>query len=146
MDKLQANKIRNEYIYDYIQDPLVLFTKHETDDNVQHGLTDSNFAVLDSACSVTVCGENWLNTYLQSFSRCDRRKVQQKCSRTALKFGEGRMLKSEGEYWLPVVIAGKEVTVRTEDVKSDIPLLLSREAMKTAGVKLILKGYSNYIW
>ena len=48
------------------------------------------------------------------------------------------MLKSEGEYWLPVVIAGKEVTIRTEVVKSDIPLLLSREAMKTAGAKIDL--------
>ena len=136
MDKLKANKIRNEY--DYTEDPLVLFTKHETDDNMQQGLNDSNFAVLDSACSVTVCGENWLNNYMQSLSKCDRRKVQQKSSRTAFKFGGGRMLKSEGEYWLPVVIAGKEVTVRTEVVKFDIPLLLSREAMKKAGVKIDL--------
>ena len=136
MDKLKANKIRNEY--DYIEDPMVFFTKHETDDNMQQGVNDSNFAVLDSACSITVCGENWLNDYLQSLSRCDRRKVQQKGSRTAFKFGGGRMLKSEGEYWLPVVIAGKEVTVRTEVVKSDIPLLLSREAMKKAGVKIDL--------
>ena len=137
MDKLKANKIRNEY--DYTEDPLVVFTKHETNDNVQQGFNDSNFAVLDSACSVTVCGENWLNNYMQSLSRCDRRKVQQKGSKTAFKFRGGRMLKSEGEYWLPVVIAGKEVTVRTEVVKSDIPLLLSREAMKKAGVKINLK-------
>ena len=46
------------------------------------------------------------------------------------------MLKSKGEYWLPVVIAGKKVTVLTGVVMSDIPLLLSREAMKTAGVKI----------
>ena len=77
-------------------------------------------------------------SYMQSLSKCDRRKVQQKGSRTAFKFGGGRMLKSEGEYWLPVVIAGKEVTVRTEVVQSDIPLLLSREAMKKAGVKIDL--------
>ena len=104
MDKLKANKIRNEY--DFIEDPLVLYTKHETDDNVQQGLNDSKFALLDTACSVTVCGEDWLNNYMQSLSRCDRRKVQQKGSRTAFKFGGGRMLKSEQEYWLPVVIAG----------------------------------------
>ena len=101
---------------------------------MQLGFDDSNFAVLDSACNVTVCGENWLDNYLQSLSRCDRRKFQQKD-----KFGGGRMLKSGGKYWLPVVIAGKEVTVRTEVVKSDIPLLLSREAMKKAGVKIDLE-------
>ena len=114
MDKLKANEKRNN--------PLVLFTKYEPDDNVQQGLNDSNFTVLDSV--ITVCRENWLNNYLQFLSRCDRRKVQQKGSRTAFKFDGRRMVKSKGEYWLPVVIAGKEVTVRTEVVKSDIPLLV----------------------
>ena len=131
MNNLKGNEIRNNQ--------LVLFTKHETDDNVQQGFTNSNFAVLDSACSTTVCGENWLNNYLQTLNRSDRRKVQQKGSRTTIKFGGGRMLKSEWEYWLQVVIAGKEVKVRTEVVKSDIPLLLSREAMKTVGVKIDLE-------
>ena len=28
-------------------------------------------------------------------------------------------MKSKGEYWLPVVIAGKQVTVRTDVVQSD---------------------------
>ena len=56
------------------------------------------------------------------------------------KFGGGERLKSKGEYRLPAVIAGREVTIRTDVVHSDIPLLLSRSAMKTAGVKMDLES------
>ena len=45
-------------------------------------------------------------------------------------------MRSKGEYCLPAVIAGKVVMIRTDVVGSDIPLLLSRSAMKTAGVKM----------
>lgn len=48
------------------------------------------------------------------------------------KFGGGTKLKSVGEYELPVCIVGKPVTVKTDVVDSDIPLLLSRTAMKEA--------------
>ena len=45
-----------------------------------------------------------------------------------------------GEYRLPVVIAGKEAIIKTDVVKSDIPLLLSRTAMKKAAVKMDLEN------
>ena len=48
-------------------------------------------------------------------------------------------LKSKGEYTFPAVIAGKEVIIKTDVMESDIPLLLSRQAMKTAGVKMDLE-------
>ena len=32
--------------------------------------------MLDSTCSRTVCGENWLNSYIQSLDREDKMKVQ----------------------------------------------------------------------
>ena len=35
---------------------------------------------------------------------------------------------------------GKEITIKTDTVDSDIPLLLSRTAMETAGVKLDLEN------
>ena len=37
------------------------------------------------------------------------------------------------------MIAGKEVTIKTDVVESDIPLLLSRTAMKKAAIKLDLE-------
>ena len=40
---------------------------------------------------------------------------------------------------MPAVIAGKEVTIKTDVVESDIPLLLSRTAVKKAAIKLDLE-------
>ena len=56
------------------------------------------------------------------------------------KFGGGERLESKGEYRLPAIIAGKEVTTRTDVVDSYIPLLLSRHAMKTAGAEMNLEN------
>ena len=52
------------------------------------------------------------------------------------KFGGGTRLKSNGEYEIPICMVGKQVRVKTDVVDSDIPLLLSRSAMKKAGVKM----------
>ena len=62
------------------------------------------------------------------------------------KFGVGTRLKSEGEYHLPAILAGKEVLITTDLVESDIPLLLSRSAMKRAGVKMDLENDSANIF
>ena len=95
-----------------------------------------NCAVLDSACSSTVCGEKWLETFLETLSEGERRAVQRHSSSRIFKFGGGTRLHSGGEYVLPVLLAGQRVFVRTDVVESDIPLLLSRETMKRAKVKL----------
>ena len=96
-------------------------------------------AILDSACSSSACGENWQEHYLNSLHETDKYKIQQTVGQRIFKFGGGERLKSKGEYSLPAVIAGKEVIIRTDVVESDIPLLLSRKAMKTAEVKIDLK-------
>ena len=61
------------------------------------------------------------------------------------KFGGGTCLKSKGEYSLPAVIAGKEVMIKTDVVESDIPLLLSRTAIKKAAIKMPLRWISKTI-
>ena len=48
-------------------------------------------------------------------------------------------MKSEGANSIPAVIAGKQVTINTDVVNSDIPLLLSRMTMKQTGVKMDLE-------
>ena len=133
-EKMRVYAIRNGNYY--TEDQLVLFTQYDKDDTAQQEINNSNFAVLDSACSSTVCGENWFNNYLESLGRCDKRKVKHNVSRKTFKFGGGNKLKSKGEYWLPAVIAGKEVAIKIDVIKSDILLLLSQRAMKTTGIEL----------
>ena len=47
---------------------------------------------------------------------------------------------SEGQFMLPAQIAGKRVSISTEIVNSNIPLLLSKDAIKKARVKLNLES------
>lgn len=118
----------------------VLFTGYNKGEISQLGIDARNCAVLDSACSSTVCGEMWLDNYLNSLSQEDKKRVKQTVGHKTFKFGGGERLGSKGEYNLPAMIAGKEVTIRTDVVESDIPLLLSRQAMKTASVKMDLEN------
>ena len=117
----------------------MLFTGYNTEEVRRLGIDARNCAVLDTACSSTVCGDNWVNSYIESLNKDDKAKVKQSAGQKVFKFGGGTCLKSKGEYSLPAMIAGKEVTIKTDVVESDIPLLLSRTAMKKAAIKLDLE-------
>ena len=125
---------------------VVLFTGYNKGDIAQLGIDAQNCAVLDSACSSTVCGENWLQNYISSLNQIDKERIKQTVGTRTFKFGGGERLRSKGEFKLPAVIAGKEVFIRTDVVDSDIPLLLSRRAMKTAGVKMDLESDTAMIF
>ena len=125
---------------------VVLFTGNNKGDIAQLGIDAQNCAVLDSACSSTVCGENWLQNYLSSLNQMDKKIIKQSAGKRTFKFGGGERLRSKGEFKLPAVIAGKEVFIRTDVVDSDIPLLLSRRAMKIAGVKMDLESDTAMIF
>ena len=118
----------------------VLFTGYNTEEVQRLGIDARNCAVLDSACSSTVCGDKWINNNIQSLDNRDRLKVKQSDGHRVFKFGEGTCLKSKGEYWLPAIIAGKDVIIKTGVVESDIPLLLSRTAMKKSAIKMDLQN------
>ena len=118
---------------------VVLFTGCNKRDIVQLSIDAHNCAVLDSACSSTVCSKNWLENYVNSLNEKDKMKIKQTVGQRTFKFGGGERLKSTGEYSIPAVVAGKEVFIQTDVVESDIPLLLSRKAMKTAGVMMDLE-------
>ena len=125
---------------------VVLFTGYNKEEIYQLGVDARNCAILDSACSSTVCGQNWMDSYINSLNEVDRKKIKQTTGERTFKFGGGTRLKSRAEYCLPAVIAGKEVTIKTDVVGSDIPLLLSRTAMKRAGVKMDLENDSATIF
>ena len=99
------------------------------------GIDTRNCAVLDNACSNTVYGDSWVNTYIQSLDKDDKEKVKQFEGHKVFKSWGGSCLKSKGEYSFPAVTAGKEVLITTDIVESDIPLLLSGTAMEKAAIK-----------
>ena len=74
------------------------------------------------------------------------KKVKHEESSKLFKFGGGEIKKSNETIIFPCEMAGKKVMMRTEVVDSDIPLLLSKQAMKTAKIKLDLENDKAGIW
>ena len=93
-------------------------------------------AVLDSGASSTICGTKWYKCFLETLTDAQKKKkVKIKGVRT-FKFGDGYKLNSLYKGILPCVIPDIEVSIITDVVNSDIPLLLSKDAMKRAGTCL----------
>ena len=56
---------------------VVLFSGSDKQNMDELGIEACNCAVLDCACSSTVCGKRWLNCYLDSLDDKDRVKVKE---------------------------------------------------------------------
>ena len=117
-----------------------LFTGQNPSHMVVLSTEAQNCAVLDSACSSTVCGKEWLNNYLNSLNSEEVKNVKRSPSEKVFRFGGGTRLSSEGSFILPATLAGKKVAITADVVDSDIPLLLSKDAMKKACMKLDLEN------
>ena len=92
--------------------------------------------VLDSGCTKTVCGQEWLKCYIESLCDDDRKKIQEFTSETEFKSGVGKVAALEKNAPIPCNIAEKNVPLKTDVVKSEIPLLLSKGSMKAAESKI----------
>ena len=99
-----------------------------------------NSAILDSACSSTVCGVDWLNCYLETLTQDKLAKVKEYKSITYFKFGGGRKLKSIKKVTIPCKIARVCCNITNDVVNSSLPLLLGKLSMKKARVILDLEN------
>ena len=106
--------------------------------NKLSGLVPESYgcALLDTGCSTTVCGEDWLENYREYMSEHDRSCIIEKPSTATFTFGDGKRVGSNKIVKLPCYINGKRSTVDTDVVTCNIPLLLSKKAMKKG--KMIL--------
>ena len=127
-------------IVDSFQENVVLFTGYNKQDMATLGSEARNCAVLDSACSSTVCGINWYKGFKDTLSDEQKAKVVEKPGFKIFKFGGGEKLQSLSSCEIPATLAGKPVTIHTDVVDSDIPLLLSIDSMKRAKIKLDLEN------
>ena len=123
----------------FIEEKVVMFTGYDKSEIQRLGIESRNCAVLDTACTSTVCGQQWFNCFIGTLSAKERDSIKQFPGSKIFKFGGGEQLKSLKCVHLPCVLAGKEVTLETDIVSSDIPLLLSLKSLKGAHVKLDLE-------
>ena len=103
-------------------------------------------AIIDSGCTRTVCGDLWLNTYLDSLSQNDRKSVRTEPSMCCFRFGDGVVYNSDRVVYLPVHIRSTKGTLVTQVVPCNIPLLLSRSSMKIANATLDFQTDSIFIF
>ena len=94
-------------------------------------------AGLDSCCSRTIMGKRWFETYKKKLPDDMRKKIRGPIkSPVNFTFGDGNSLKSLGTYVLPLSLHGYNAMIGVELVKSDIPLLLSKQTMSRCAMVL----------
>ena len=109
--------------------------------NLQSLLNESKgYAILDSGCSTTVCGEKWLDNFVKSLSDEDRFKIKIEPSAQEFTFGDGNTVRSKRKVTLPCWMGGVSGELTTDVVCCNIPLLLSRKSMKSTGMLLDFKN------
>ena len=102
------------------EEKVCLFTGYNRGDRDILGSESRNCAVLDSACTSTVCGRRWYDSYVGSMSEEDRNSVKPLPANKVFKFGGGEKLSSIMKVKLLCMMAGKEVMIETDVVESDI--------------------------
>lgn len=91
-----------------------------------------NCALLDTGCSKTVCGTQWLSKYLGSLSDYQLGKVKEEKSESRFTFGDSRTFQSLKRVTIPCNIGGLSVEITTDVVECQIPLLLSVTSLQKA--------------
>ena len=96
-------------------------------------------AVLDCACPTTVTGVGWMNHFYNNLSPEDRKKVVRKASDKIYRFGEGESRQSEAKITFPCHMAGRNVMLTAEVLRTSFPLLIGNTAMTAAGAVLFIE-------
>ena len=99
-------------------------------------------AIIDTACTRTVCGEKWLECYVNGLSQEQTNKLfkTENPSCRPFRFGDGNLVYSTRKVKLPAKIGQTKCQIETEVVKVDIPLLLSKTSLKKAGTVLDMEN------
>ena len=110
---------------------LTIFTKEVRENEIL--LTEAlGCAVIDTTCTTTVCGQKWLDRYIESLDEKERLTVKSKSTNKMFRFGDGVRTKSKSCVTIPAQIGETKCNIVTEVVESDIPLLLGKPSLKRA--------------
>ena len=98
--------------------------------------SDKNRCLIDCACPNTVTGTAWLNHFISQLSEKQKQKMEVNESQRVYKFGGGEVRPSRCVVRLPCNLAGKNVSLTTEVVDADIPLLIGNSSLEKANAVL----------
>ena len=132
-----ANSCPNK-VKDTLEDVNITFFEQEMHECYKAKFTGETFncAVSDSGCCKNMCGESWLSNYLDTLIEVDRLQVSEKESTTSFRFGDENSVKSEKTVTFPAKIGHKNIMIRADVMDTDLPLLLSKSAVKKVNVEI----------
>ena len=96
-------------------------------------------AILDSGATATVAGKTWVDCYIDGLPPNKRSEVVYSCSKNSFKFGSEKVFPSLHKVKIPATIGSQEISIETDVVNTDIPMLLSRNSMKKADTTINFK-------
>lgn len=123
---------------------ITLYTKESPTDAEIFMTECFGSAIIDTACTRTVCGQEWLDNYstvLQKKS-AKRLKETETQSHRPFKFGDGKVVYSVKRVKIPAKIGNTKCNIETEVVPANVPLLLSKTSLKRAGTVLDMESDS----
>ena len=91
-------------------------------------------AVIDSGCTKTVVGRNWVNQYVETLNKKEKTIMAavEQCN-TPFRFGDGRETMSKEKIKIPGCIGKHNILIEANVVDCELPLLLSKPSLKKAG-------------
>lgn len=121
--------------------PNEIFSLQLDSDNYQEVLNETlTCAILDTGCSRTVCGQLWFEDYVAKLSDIDKVKILYEKSNVQFKFGVGHCVPALYTARIPVTIGKTPCFMNCDVIEKNVPLLLSKKALKDSESQLDLKN------
>ncbi|XP_066913250.1 uncharacterized protein [Clytia hemisphaerica] len=121
----------------YMVHEIVLHNESNKPGQLKHLVSETwNCGLLDCGASKTVCGDVWLEQYVNSLSDEEKREVKHHHSKSLYRFGDGEQVQACGRVSIPAIIGNTKVKINTDVIPKDLPLLLSKSFMKRADMIL----------
>ena len=91
--------------------------------------------VLDTGCIESVSSDVRINDFIRTLHPNTRARIKVEPSKKRFKFGGGQTRESMGTFFIPCSLEGQNIIMVVDVVKQDcLPILMSKKAMKRAGV------------
>ena len=86
--------------------------------------------IVDSGCTRTVCGNNWINNFVSKLSSLQREKIKKSNSQSSILFGGGTVSYSWANCKIPSSLGSLSCYLEVEVIKGNLPLLVSLNTLR----------------
>ena len=87
-------------------------------------------AIIDTACTITVCGTNWMNDFVGALTDKQKALVQKNATSSRVMFGGGTVSHSISRCTIPIQLGDFCCCLDVEVIPGNLPLLFSLKSLK----------------